>query len=53
MKIKYKFVDGTVAEIEVEESIGAVTFCSCHMISTCDSISIYKFALQYEDSIFP
>lgn len=24
MKIKYKFVDGTVAEIEVEESIGAV-----------------------------
>ncbi len=24
MKIKYKFVDGTVSEVEVEESIGAV-----------------------------
>jgi hypothetical protein len=24
MKIKYEFVDGTVSEVEVEESIGAV-----------------------------
>lgn len=33
MKIKYEFADGTVSEVEVEESIGAVIIESS--ISVC------------------
>ena len=52
MKIKYKFVDGTVAEIEVEESIGAVITESRRLegnLARKESYHCYSLeAIQYE-----
>lgn len=54
MKIKYKFVDGTVAEIEVEESIGAVITESRRLecnLARKESYHCYSLeAIQYEGS---
>ena len=52
MKIKYKFVDGTVAEVEVDESIGTVITESRRLegnLTRKESYHCYSLeAIQYE-----
>ena len=52
MKIKYKFVDGTVAEVEVDESIGTVIKESRRLegnLARKESYHCYSLeAIQYE-----
>ena len=52
MKIKYKFVDGTVAEVEVDESIGTVIKESRRLegnLARKESYHCYSLeAVQYE-----
>ena len=52
MKIKYKFVDGTVAEVEVDESIGTVIKESRRLegnLARKESYHCYSLeAMQYE-----
>ncbi|GFI31257.1 hypothetical protein IMSAGC013_02651 [Lachnospiraceae bacterium] len=52
MKIKYKFVDGTVVEVEVDESIGAVITESRRLegnLARKESYHCYSLeAIQYE-----
>lgn len=56
MKIRYKFADGTVSEVEMEESVGAVIIesrCKENNLSRKERYHCYSFdALDFEGSAF-